>query len=249
VSDPAGAAQAQQRQGQSLVASLVLLPFHLFGVLCGSLLLSIVIECVGLHFFWPEQGERHAQEMLHYELGQFSENFTRSVLVKEPGRTAREWVEHAHEWMFVRSGLADWMREVSAQANADRLRPAKDFRYALGWVYVHLETDLIAAAYTALVFLVRLWVLMLSLPLFLMAAFVGLVDGLVRRDVRRFGAGRESGFVYHRARASLMPLTLSPWVMYLALPVSVPPLLILLPGAALLGLAVCVTAATFKKYL
>ena len=34
-----------------------------------------------------------------------------------------------------------------------------------------------------------------------------------------------------------------------ALPVSVNPLLILLPSAALLGLAVCIAAATFKKYL
>lgn len=30
------------------------------------------------------------------------------------------------------------------------------------------------------------------------AAFVELVDGLLRRDVPRFGAGRESGFIYHR---------------------------------------------------
>ena len=85
--------------------------------------------------------------------------------------------------------------------------------------------------------------------LFLMAAFVGLVDGLVRRDIRRFGAGRESGFIYHRARASLIPLAVLPWVTYLALPVSVNPLLILLPSAALLGVAVCIAAATFKKYL
>ena len=53
------------------------------------------------------------------------------------------------------------------------------------------------------------------------ATFVGLVDGLVRRDIRRFGAGRESGFIYHRARASLIPLAVLPWVAYLALPVSV----------------------------
>jgi len=87
------------------------------------------------------------------------------------------------------------------------------------------------------------------LPLFLMAAFVGLVDGLVRRDIRRFGAGRESGFIYHRARASLMPLAVLPWVTYLALPVSVHPLLILLPSAALLGIAVDIASASFKKYL
>ena len=112
-----------------------------------------------------------------------------------------------------------------------------------------VESYLIAATYTTLVFLVRLLVLCLTLPLFLMAAFVGLVDGLVRRDVRRFGAGRESGFIYHRAKAALMPLAVLPWVIYLALPVSVNPLLILLPSAALHGVAVCIAAATFKKYL
>jgi integrating conjugative element membrane protein (TIGR03747 family) len=77
----------------------------------------------------------------------------------------------------------------------------------------------------------------------------GQVDGLVRRDIRRFDAGRESGFIYHRARASLIPLAVLPWVTYLALPVSVNPLQILLPSAALLGVAVCIAAATFKKYL
>jgi integrating conjugative element membrane protein (TIGR03747 family) len=88
-----------------------------------------------------------------------------------------------------------------------------------------------------------------ALPLILTAAFVGLIDGLVRRDVRRFGAGRESGFIYHRAKASLMPLAVLPWITYLALPISVHPLLILLPSAALLGLAVSLTAGSFKKYL
>src|SRR3546814_246778 len=145
--------------------------------------------------------------------------------------------------------LLDWIRDASAQASAGSHRPSKDFRYYIGLVYVNVESNLIAAAYTTLVFLVRLLVLCLTLPLFLMAAFVGLVDGLVRRDIRRFGAGRESGFIYHRARASLIPLAVLPWVTYLALPVSVNPLLILLPSAALLGVAVCIAAATFKKYL
>jgi integrating conjugative element membrane protein (TIGR03747 family) len=245
----AGTTQAPPPQRQSLAASLVLLPFHVFGMLCGSLLLSIVIECIGLHFFWPELGWQHARNMLDYELGHLSEHFTQSALVQEPGRTARDLVEHAYDWLFVRSGFLDWIRDASTQASAGAGRKAHDFRYYLGQVYVHAESYLIAAAYTVLVFLVRLSVLTLTLPLFLMAAFVGLVDGLVRRDIRRFGAGRESGFVYHRARASLTPLAMLPWVTYLALPFSVNPLFILLPGAVLLGVAVCVAAATFKKYL
>ncbi len=107
----------------------------------------------------------------------------------------------------------------------------------------------LASIYTLLTFLVRLLVLCLTLPLFLMTAFVGLIDGLVRRDVRRFGAGRESGFVYHRARASLMPLAVFPWFVYLALPVSVSPLVILLPSAVLLGVATDIASGSFKKYL
>jgi len=149
----------------------------------------------------------------------------------------------------VKTGLLDWIRDAAAQSRAGAQSQAQNFRYYIGQLYVHVESYLIASAYTVLVFLVRLLVLVLTLPLFLMAAFTGLVDGLVRRDVRGFGAGRESGFVYHRARASLMPLAVLPWVTYLALPVSVHPLLILLPSAALLGVAVCIASATFKKYL
>ena len=99
MTDPAVAAQRQQVRQQGLIAGLVTLPFRFFGVLCGSLLLCIVIECIGLHFFWPEQGWHHAQGMLDYELAQVSENFTRSVLVQEPGRSARWLIEHAYDWI------------------------------------------------------------------------------------------------------------------------------------------------------
>ena len=43
-----------------------------------------------------------------------------------------------------------------------------------------------------------------------MAAFTGLVDGLVRRDLRKFGAGRESSYLYHKARGSIIPLAIVP---------------------------------------
>ncbi len=249
MSDPAVAAQRQQIRQQGLLVGLITLPFRLFGVLCGSLLLCVLIECIGMHFFWPEEGWHHAQNMLNHELALVSESFTRSVIVQEPGRSAKHLMELAYDWLFVQSGLLDWMRDAASQARAGAQNHAHDFRYYMALIYGHVESYLIASAYTVLVFLVRLLVLTLTLPLLLLAAFVGLVDGLVRRDVRSFGAGRESGFVYHRARAVLMPLAVLPWVIYLALPVSVHPLLVLLPGAMLLGGAVDIAAATFKKYL
>jgi integrating conjugative element membrane protein (TIGR03747 family) len=249
MSDPAATAQREQVRQQGLLAGIITMPFRFFGVLCGSLLLSILIECVGLHFLWPEQGWHHAQEMLSNELNQFSDTFSRSALIQEPGRTVHLVVLHTYDWLFVKSGLLDWIKGASAQASAPSHKPGLDFRHYLGLFYVHLEGYLIASAYTVLVFVVRLLILCLAMPMFFMAAFVGFVDGLVRRDIRRFGAGRESGFIYHRAKASLMPLAVLPWVIYLALPISVPPLAILLPSAIALGIAVDLTSGSFKKYL
>ncbi|HCL77433.1 TIGR03747 family integrating conjugative element membrane protein [Stutzerimonas nitrititolerans] len=247
--DPANTTQRQQAHQQGLLTSIVSLPLRMFGVLIGSLLLSIIIECVGMHLFWPDQGWHHAQAMLDYELNHLSSHFTRSAVVQEPGRTAHQLVEGAYEWIFEKTGLLDWMSQASARSRAPSQADARDLRFYISQVYVWSERYLIAAAFTTLTFMVRLLVLVLTLPLFLLAAFVGMVDGLVRRDLRKFGAGRESGFIYHRAKASLMPLAVLPWIIYLTLPVSVHPLLVLLPSAALLGLAVNITAASFKKYL
>lgn len=249
MSDPAVVAQREQVKQQGLIAGIITLPFRLFGVLCGSLLLSIAIECIGLHFFWSNESWHHAQRMLHFELAQVSEHFARSVIVEEPGRTASTLIERGYDWLFVKSGLLQWITDADAQASAGAGNAVHDFKYYLAQVYVHVSAYVIASAYTLLVFLVRLLVLCLTLPLFLMTAFIGFIDGLVRRDVRSFGAGRESGFIYHRARATLMPLVVLPWVVYLALPFSIHPLFVLLPCAALLGLAVNIAAASFKKYL
>lgn len=247
--DPASTAQRQQASPRGLFVNLITLPWRLFGMLCASLLLSIIVECVGMHLFWREQGWRHAEAMFDYELAQLSSQFTRSALVQEPGRTAQRLVEEAHTWIFVNTGLQQWMRKASAQATTASRGSTRDARYYRGQVYVWTENYLIAAAFTTLTFLVRLLVLALTLPLFVLAGFVGLVDGLVRRDIRKFGAGRESGFVYHRAKAAFMPLAVLPGLIYLALPVSLHPLWILLPGALLLGLAMNVVVGSFKKYL
>ncbi|MEE5092628.1 TIGR03747 family integrating conjugative element membrane protein [Xanthomonas euvesicatoria] len=249
MSDIAATAQRQQVRQQGSIVGLATLPFRCFGVLCGSLLLCIVVECLGMALFWPDQGWRHAQAMLGHELDQLSDYFVRSALVQEPGRTAHHWVQQGYDWVFVRSGLLGWMQDASRQARTNAGSHAWTLQKALGTVATHAQDYLIAAGYTVLVFLVRLLVLCLTLPLFMLAAFAGLVDGLVRRDIRRFGAGRESGFLYHRARASLIPLAVLPWVTYLALPVSVHPAAILLPAAAMLGVAVDIAAGSFKKYL
>jgi len=241
------AAQAPQARPTTGFAAIITFPFHLFGILCGSLLLAILVEWIGMHFLWPQERCCHAEQMLAREIDQLSSNFRQSLFITQPAQEAQRFISWTHEHVVIRSGLHDWLQKSDMQPYVTNRTPDIQRLLSDGWIDV--EPYFMAAGYTALTFLVRLLVLLLTLPLSAMAALVGLVDGLVQRDLRRFGAGRESGFVYHRARALIRPIMLTPWVLYLALPVSISPLAILLPGALLLGLTVNVTAATFKKYV
>ena len=171
--DAASTAQREQNQRQGLIVGTITLPFRLLGVLIGSLLFSIVVECVGMHLFWKDQGWRHSRQMLQYELGHLSNHFTRSVVVQEPGRTAHELVDTGYEWVFVRSGLLERMSRTAERSRAPSHEPTRNFRYYISQVYVWAESYLIAAAFTTLTFLVRLLVLVLTLPLILTANILG----------------------------------------------------------------------------
>lgn len=155
--DAASAAQREQNQRQGLIVGIITLPFRLLGVLIGSLLFSIVVECAGMHLFWKDEGWRHSQQMLQYELGHLSGHFQRSVVVQEPGRTAHELVGTGYEWVFVRSGLLDRMSQTAERARTPSQGQTRNFRYFISQVYVWTENYLIAAAFTTLTFSCDCW--------------------------------------------------------------------------------------------
>lgn len=245
----AAKAQQQQESEKTLLGMLFALPFHFIGVMFGSLLGAILIEWVCLYVFWPDAGWKHAQQMFEHELSWLSQDLLHSVIIQEPGRTATWLAQLVYDWAMVKSGLQDGINTLTNYARTNRQTDGLDLRYQIGWVLIKFQDYGLAAFYTVLTFCVRMVILTLTIPLFAMAAFTGLVDGLVRRDLRKFGSGRESSYLYHKARATIVPLTIVPWTVYLAIPISISPLLILLPCAALLGVSVCITAASFKKYL
>jgi integrating conjugative element membrane protein (TIGR03747 family) len=140
MSDAASTAQREQNRRQGLIVGTITLPLRLLGVLVGSLLFSILMECIGMHLFWKDQGWQHSQQMLQYELGHLSKHFTRSVVVQEPGRTAHELVDTGYEWVFVRSGLLERMSQTAERARAPSQGKNQDggrnFRYFISQVYV-----------------------------------------------------------------------------------------------------------------
>ncbi|WP_434701834.1 TIGR03747 family integrating conjugative element membrane protein [Pseudomonas sp. D1-36] len=233
--------QPIQRPG--LVISAISVVLRIIGLVIASLLFSILIEFAGLLLFWSDQGWRHSQAMLTSELGWLSEHFKASLIIQQPGQTIVQWLDVLNQWLLVRTGLADFAQQarVSNQGSG--------FRSWINQLYLSIEDFALAAVYVTFTFVVRLTILVLSIPLFLLASFTGFVDGLMRRDLRKFGAGRESSFVYHRAKRAVIPLLLVPWIMYLSLPFSLNPMTVFLPCAMMLGITTAITAATFKKYI
>jgi integrating conjugative element membrane protein (TIGR03747 family) len=233
--------QPIQRPG--LIISAINLVLRIIGLLMASLLFSILIEFAGLLLFWGDQGWRHSQVMLTSELGWLSEHFKASLILQQPGQTIGQWLGFLNQWLLIKTGFADFARQaqVSSQGNS--------FWSWTNQFYVSIEDFVLAAVYVTFTFVVRLTILVLATPLFLLATLTGFVDGLMRRDLRKFGAGRESSFVYHRAKRAVIPLLVVPWIVYLSLPFSLNPMAVFLPCAVMLGITMAITATTFKKYL
>lgn len=221
-------------------------PWQLVGMLLVSLIFSLIVEYVGIAFFWPEEGALHSKAVMETESRYFSEEFTRSLLLSDPVVTVECWLTQAYQWLFVDSGFLGWLNAPHADQGNDFTRTLNG---GAAWLLVTLREYLLATVYVTLVFLIRVTILVLSVPLFVMVAAIGIVDGLVRRDLRRYGAAYESSFIYHHAKRWIKPATCLPCVIYLSMPFAVYPNILLLPAALLRGLVISVTTGAFKKYL
>ena len=210
-----------------------------------SLLFSILVEWAGMLLWWPEEGTGHSRAMLATEISYLESDFRRSVVTSDPARFARRFADNSYHYLFEVTGFVDFLHWVSPPpaANEQGLRPT------LHRIYRPIAEFAIAMMQVTQLFSVRLAVLTLAMPVFLLFSLVALVDGLVQRDLRRWGGGRESSFVYHYAKKAALPLVVITWVVYLALPFSLHPTFIVLPFAVMFALSVAVTASTFKKYL
>jgi integrating conjugative element membrane protein (TIGR03747 family) len=210
-----------------------------------SLIFSIIVEWAGMVLWWPEEGLDHSRKMLAAEMGYLDADFRRSVVTSDPARFARTVADNTYYALFEFTRIVDaldWLSRPPA-AGEEGLRPK------LQRLYRPIADFVVAAMQITQVFSVRLAILTLATPVFVLFTLVALVDGFVQRDLRRWGGGRESSFVYHWAKRSALPLLILSWVVYLALPFSLHPTFVILPFATLFALSVAVTASSFKKYL
>lgn len=149
----------------------------------------------------------------------------------------------AYDMVFVWTGLEGAYLRALSGTTADAL-DASLYR----WMITHAQSLEVAMQITRL-YGAKLAMLVASLPLFLLAYVVALVDGLVARYIRRQGGGRESAFLYHRSKWFIVMLLGTLALFALLLPLQYAPRWVLPAAAVVIGFAARLQWAFYKKYL
>ncbi|EAR7915053.1 DUF4400 domain-containing protein [Salmonella enterica] len=213
-----------------LLGWLTLLPGVLAGFCLGAWMLAIALEWLGNAFYWRNTCASHSEQVLQ-----------------------ATW-----QWWRGSAGALVWLVEDLAivsdtlQKGNTALIASLNGQSGLFWteaITTVIRCALLSAGNITLTFLLRLAILLQALPLFALIIFVGLIDGLVRRDLRRFGAGHESGFVYHHARRMISSSLAATGLVWLTVPFFLVPGVVLVLGAMVTGIGISVAIGTFKKYL
>lgn len=198
---------------QGPIGWLLSLAGRIIGLVVGALVLRVVLELVGLYFWWPEEGSRHVFQVMKQE-------HTELVLALQSHPLGNEIL-------------------VQLEKGANRVLMANRL----------LQKPLIALAYTLASFMQRLVWLAAMLPLLCLCAVIGLTEGLVQRDLRRFGSGLESVFLHRYIIRSGSSVATTLWAVYLAQPLFLPTMLVLLPINLWFGITVWMVAGSFKRWL
>ena len=218
--------------------------------LVASVLLSVVlgtlIEWLGMHWWWKDEGVRHSKAMVLEDLN-YLQTYRQSLLTANT-------VAFAASWALAATRPFDWLgvtRFIGAQSHT-AIAPSTgtSVRRAMQLTLHDSAKYLTAAIYVAQDAAIRLAIVVLALPAFVLAVLLGMVDGLGRRDIRRWSGGRESSFVYHHAKRLLWPAFTGGFTLYLTWPTGgFNPAWMVLPFCAAVAWTMSLMASTFKKYL
>lgn len=255
---PASSPPKPQTKGPVELA--VTLAFGTVFVAISAWLVGIAFEIVGSYTLWRDYGfADHAREMVDDDLRHIAAA-PRSLLVDDTvafSRLVVGWIALPYQKTGLLSWYARQMEQGDAPAPSERTsgphKPAgalakikaasRDLGKTLGrWAVMSM--------YIAQDVVLRMSVAVFALPAFVLACIVGLIDGLVRRDLRRWGGGRETSFVYHHAKRYTAWALTGGFGLYLAWPFGgFNPAYMVLVFTLLVAAALSTTVATFKKYV
>lgn len=99
------------------------------------------------------------------------------------------------------------------------------------------------------IFVTRVWCVVAALPMLVCGCALLAIDGWVRREVRKAGAGIESARIYHAAKRTLKPLVTWVVLVYLTVPFTMDPQWVYLVLYLTVPLTLGIAVSRFKKYV
>lgn len=205
------------------------------GVLLSAMFLAIIVEWIGMIWFWPTEGYKHSMQMVVNEASYLNRDFVTVSFLGWSPTQAVNWIA----------------KELTGQALSNQLLDPNRYAFIYKWFNVIKGANqfALAAIYICMVCFIRAIIIIFCLPLYGLFYLIAFIDGLVIRDLRRFGGARESGKIHHSAKRLMIPSLWGSWTIYMAIPFTIHPNLIILPSVVLGSLAFWVATAFFKKYL
>lgn len=235
----------------------------LFFVAAFSWFIGVMIEITGSYTLWKDEGENHSRRLVAQDLTYIAAA-PRSLLVDDTGAFARQIVTWVR-WPYERLGVLrayERFHGPDGDATTHNAEPAdtppakssnqmqRGLRQATRTAGELFTRWAVMSMYVGQDVLLRLSVAFFALPAFLLALVMGCVDGLVRRDLRRWQGGRESSFVYHHAKRYTSWALTGGFGLYLAWPFGgFNPAYMVLVFTVLVAATLSTTVASFKKYL
>ena len=198
---------------------------------------NVILEWVGIGFsYWDLPGSEHAQSQVEDELSYLSMFATEGGQFMRVAAWLTGWLYHLC-WSWSPLGIAFGLIDMAM--GSDTL-----LDWQAGWSMLYA-----AAQYSVQVVALRLVISIFTIPAFLLVGAVAFIEGMVQRELRKYGGGAESSLIFHFAKRNIRPWIVTPWVLYLANPFSVHPNWIFMPCLVLFGFSVAITASKFKKVL
>ncbi|MDD5395546.1 MAG: DUF4400 domain-containing protein [Thiothrix sp.] len=201
--------------------------------------LALLVDMVYVFWPWPTlrgvpvfQHNLQAESQLVASLS----NMEAQAFIKK----VQAW---AYQPTFRWSGLHEMMWDVDKPASWQGANAYMHSFVVGNWAF--LQTAHIGI----LLFAQRLAVLALSAPLFGVVLLAAATDGFLSWYKRRTSVGRESGFIYHRAKHGFNHTLLAVWVLYLLPPIVIDPRWVIPPALLLTALAARLAVGYFKKYI
>ena len=234
-----------RREPRGPVGGLVGVLASLFFATITSVFFGVALELVGLYSFWKDEGVDHARRAVQEDFGYLQE-FPRSLLVDDTVAFAAEMsarVTQPFQWLHAPEFIE---RSRALRTEAAHRADLRSGQFVLQEAGRWLEITIYVAQDTA----IRMAIALYALPTFAMAILIGLVDGLVRRDLRKWSGGRESSFIYHHAKRFFFWFLTAGFTAYLAWPFGgINPAHLVLLFAVGVAAALSTTVSSFKKYL